>query len=38
MLFAVGFGGGNLGAYWSFNVALLCASLMSLRYFRRIRL
>ena len=38
MLFATGFGGGNLGAYWSFNVALLCASMMSLRYFRRIRL
>lgn len=36
-LFAVGFDGGNIGAYWSFNIALLTACAMSIFIFRRIR-
>ena len=36
-LFAVGFDGGNIGAYWSFNIALLTACVMSIVIFRRIR-
>lgn len=36
-LFGVGFGGGNIGAYWSFNIALLTACVMSIVTFRRIR-
>lgn len=37
MLFAVGFDSGNLGAYWSFNIALFTACVMSIVIFRRIR-
>lgn len=37
LLFAVGFAGGNIGAYWSFNIALLTACIMSMLIFRRIR-
>lgn len=38
LLFAKWMEGGNLGAYWSFNVALLCACIMSIIIFKRIRL
>lgn len=37
LLFAKGFDAGNVGAYWSFNVALLAASVMATVIFRRIR-
>lgn len=38
LLFASVFCGGAVGAYWSFNVALLAACIMSYIIFRRIRL
>lgn len=38
MWFAVGEDGGNVGAYWSFNVALFCACVMSMVIFKKIKL
>lgn len=38
MWFAVGANGGNSGAYWSFNVALLAASVMATLIFKKIKL
>lgn len=38
MWFAVGLDGGNAGAYWSFNVALLAASVMATLIFKKIKL
>ena len=37
LLFAAGFDGGNVGAYWSFNVALLAMSILSIIVFKRAR-
>ena len=37
LLFAVGFDMGNSGAYWSFNIALLAASILAVWVFKRIR-